>query len=92
VEFLERAGEVGVRFWAALGRATKVSDAELTPRQREVLRTMETLGDAAIEEIRKRLQQPPSLRMVQRILATLIESGRIRRSGKGRSTRYRPAE
>ncbi len=91
-EFLERAGEVGVRFWATAGVATEVGDADLTRRQREVLNAVASLGEAGVEEIRQRLQDPPSVRMVQRFLAALVESDRVSRTGKGRSTRYRLAE
>jgi len=90
-EFLERAGEVGVRLWAAAGVTTKEADADLTPRQREVLNAVASLGEAGVEEIRQRLRSPPSVRMVQRLLAALMESGRVLRTGKGRSTRYRLA-
>ena len=91
-EFLERAGEIGVRFWAPAGAAAELSDADLTRRQREVLSAVASLGEVTAEEIRQRLQDPPSARMVQRFLAALVEGGRVSRTGKGRSTRYRLAE
>ncbi|NQV06283.1 putative DNA binding domain-containing protein [bacterium] len=88
-EFIERSGETGVRFWAAIGAGTDVAGADLTPRQREVLNAVAALGEVGIEEIRQRLYNPPSIRMVQRLLSALVESGRVSRTGKGRSTRYR---
>jgi len=91
-EFLERAGEVGVRFWAAVPGITVVSDTELTLRQREVLNAVVSLGAGGIDEIRKLLRNPPTVRMVQRIVATLVEGGRMRRIGKGRATKYRVVE
>ena len=91
-EFLERAGEIGVRFWAPAGAAAELRDADLTRRQREVLTAVASLGEATAEEIRQRLDDPPSVRMVQRFLAALVDGGRVVRAGKGRSTRYRLAE
>jgi len=91
-EFLERAGEVGVRFWAPVGAAAGLSDEALTPRQREVLAAVASLGEGTAEEIRQRLQDPPTVRMVQRFLAALVEGGRVSRTGKGKTTRYRLAE
>ena len=91
-DFLERAGEVGVRFWAPAGMSAELGDADLTRRQREVLSAVASLGEATAEEIRQRLQDPPSARMVQRFLAALLDGGRVVRAGKGRSTRYRLAE
>ncbi|MAG31392.1 MAG: transcriptional regulator [Deltaproteobacteria bacterium] len=91
-EFIERAGEVGVRLWAPAGVATEFGYADLTRRQREVLSAVASLGEAGVEEIRQRLQDPPSVRMVQRFLAALVDGGRVSRTGKGRSTRYRLAE
>jgi ATP-dependent DNA helicase RecG len=89
-EFIERAGEVGVRFWAATTRTrTKAGETDLTRRQQEVLSALAVLGEGRMEEIRQRLQTPPSERMIQKTIASLIESGRISRTGKGRSTRYR---
>ena len=90
-EFIERAGEVGVRFWAAAGAGLMAGETDLTPRQREVLNAVASLGEAGVEEIRQRLQDPPSTRMVQRLLAALVGRGRVSRTGKGRSTRYRLA-
>lgn len=78
-------------FWAAGRVATVAGDADLGPRQREVLSTVAALGEAAVEQIRQRLQNPPGVRMVQRLVATLVGSGRVTRTGKGRSTRYRSA-
>jgi len=86
-EFIERAGEVGVRFWTAVGEAPGAAE-ELTPRQREVLSTVAALGEAGVEEIRLRMKNPPSPRMVQRVLGVLVEAGWLSRAGKGRSTRY----
>lgn len=90
-DFLERGGEVGVRFWAASRAVTAAEAGDLPPRQREVLDAVASLGTATVQEIRQRLQNPPGVRMIQQQLAPLVESGRVVRTGKGRLTRYRPA-
>jgi len=90
-EFVERAGEVGVRFWARGRPGAEAEDVSLTPRQRQVLGALAALGEAGAEEIRNRLESPPSPRMVQRLLAKLVENDQVTRTGKGKFTRYRVA-
>ncbi len=91
-EFVERAGEVGVRFWAPSGPVSRVVASELIPREREVLTAVASLGRADLEEIRQRLLHPPGVRMIQRLLAQLVKAGRVARSGKGRASTYHLAE
>lgn len=80
-----------MRFWAAGRMVTAAEAGDLLPRQREVLDAVASLGMATVQEIRQRLQNPPGVRMIQQLLAALVESGRVVRTGKGRLTRYRPA-
>jgi len=89
-DFLERSGEVGVRFWATtLGPGTEAG----VPRwQREVLKALTFLGEGTVEQIRARIESPPTARAIQTVLGTLVRKGRVLRTGKARSTRYRPAE
>ena len=89
-DFLERAGEVGVRFWSATAAAG--SEAALPRRQREVLKALAFLAEGTLEQIRARIESPPTSRMIQRILASLLDERRVLRTGKGRSTRYRLAQ
>ncbi|MBI3183152.1 MAG: putative DNA binding domain-containing protein [Myxococcales bacterium] len=90
-EFVERTGEVGVRFWPAAPVTTKIVEEELSPRQREIISVLASRGEVGIEDIRRGITAPPTARMVQRLLAGLVEAGRVVRIGKGRSTRYRLA-
>jgi ATP-dependent DNA helicase RecG len=88
-DFLERMGEVGVRFWSSAPAVTRGGERDLSPRHREVLNAVASLGEASLQEIRERLYRPPTSRMVQRLVAKLVEAGRVVRTGKGPSTRYR---
>lgn len=88
-DFLERMGEVGVRFWSSAPAVTRGGERDLSPRHREVLNAVASLGEASLQEIRERLYRPPTSRMVQRLLAKLVEAGSVVRTGKGPSTRYR---
>ncbi|MEW6745346.1 MAG: ATP-binding protein [Planctomycetota bacterium] len=89
-DFLERGGEVGVRFWSAT--AGPGAEAGVPRWQREVLKALTFLGEGTVEQIRARIESPPTARAIQTVLGALVREGRVLRTGKARSTRYRLAE
>lgn len=91
--------DAGFRFWKALIWDKVCAPEVPTGDQPEPFLGRRThafvqdpTGEATAEEIRQRLDDPPSVRMVHRFLAKFVDGGRVVRAGKGRSTRYRLAE
>jgi DNA-binding CsgD family transcriptional regulator len=67
---------------------TKEKRSELTLRQHEILKILESEQLGSIE-IAKKLKGSPGLRVVQIDLMKLEKIGRIRREGQTRSTTWR---
>lgn len=88
-EFLERAGEVVVRFFAgAYVPPTRVS-AELTELQRELLALLAELGPSSSLVLLPRLSEAISYPTLMRNLGHLAALGLIEKSGVARNTVWR---
>ena len=88
-EFLERAGEVVVRFFpGAYVPPTRVSH-ELTELQRELLRVLAELGPAASGVLQENLSQPISYPYLLKLLNQLLLLGLVEKTGVTRGATWR---
>jgi len=87
-EFGEQAGSVWVRFLPSGYIAPHRVAHDLTERQRGLLQILAQQGPAPLREIRKRLSEPPSDRMIQEDLAHLRRLDLVESKGRGRGAVY----
>ncbi len=88
-EFVEQAGDVGVRFLPSGYIAPHRVGHDLTPRQREILHVLAKEGPMAISEIRATLNNSPSERSVQMDLGLLRRLNLVDSAGRGRAVTHR---
>lgn len=67
-----------------------LSNDQLPRREREILDVLFTVGEAAVEDIRTRLTQPPSYSAVRAMLAKLEAKGYVRHREEGLRYVYAP--
>jgi ATP-dependent DNA helicase RecG len=82
-DFLERGGEVGVRFWPAAESLGTQAD-----RQEHLLDVLRNRGALSLAELVAAIGGRVTERTVQRDLEALRKQGRVRLTGRGRGARY----
>lgn len=88
-EFLEEAGEVGVRFWPAFQVFRPLAaSAELTERQQKLLEQIRSGTECSLRELVAAAEKQVTERTVQRDLDDLRRQGLVRLIGRGRGARY----
>lgn len=90
-EFLEQAGEVGVRLWPAFAVAAKERPG-LTPRQERLLEALRARSVCSLAELLRAAGEGLAERTVQRDLEALRERGLVGLTGRGRGARYSALE
>jgi BlaI family transcriptional regulator, penicillinase repressor len=64
---------------------------ELGKRERQILETVQRLGEASVAEVRLHLADPPSYSAVRTILGLLAKKGWLKHRHEGKRYLYRPA-
>ncbi|MBI4700560.1 MAG: putative DNA binding domain-containing protein [Deltaproteobacteria bacterium] len=90
-EFIERAGEVGVRFWSAFNLPSLEAPSKVTARQQRSLDTLAERGICSLADVVAAAGGKVTERTVQRDLETLRAQGLVELTGRGRGARYRLA-
>ena len=86
-EFIEEAGEVGVRFWPAFQLPTALARQPLTARQEKLFAALRT-GATLLSELVAAVGASVTERTVQRDLDHLRKVDLVRSEGHGRGARY----
>lgn len=87
-EFVEQAGEVGVRFWPALHAPARKAPGELTDRQQRLRDVLRDRGVSSLAELVAAVGGRVAERTLQRDLEALRTQGLVRLTGRGRGARY----
>lgn len=69
----------------------KKTPLELGRRERQIVETVQRLGEASVGEVRNSLEDPPSYSAVRTMLGLLVEKGQLRFRRDGKRYVYRPA-
>ena len=64
---------------------------ELGKRERQLIETVQRLGEASVAEVRANLADPPSYSAVRTMLGLLTEKGWLKHRRDGKRYLYRPA-
>lgn len=64
---------------------------ELGKRERQLLETVQRLGEASVAEVRANLADPPSYSAVRTMLGLLVDKGWLKYRRDGKRYLYRPA-
>ncbi len=70
---------------------TSKTPLELGKRERQILETVQRLGEASVAEVRQHLADPPSYSAVRTILGLLAKKGWLKHRHEGKRYLYRPA-
>ena len=70
---------------------SKKTPLELGKRERQILETVQRLGEASVAEVRDRLANPPSYSAVRTMLGLLVEKSWLKYRPEGKRYLYRPA-
>lgn len=69
----------------------KKTPLELGRRERQIVETLQRLGEASVAHVRDHLADPPSYSAVRTMLGLLVEKGWVKYRQEGRKYLYRPA-
>lgn len=69
----------------------KKTPLELGGRERQIVETVQRLGEASVTEVRRNLADPPSYSAVRTMLGLLVEKGWLKYRRDGKRYLYRPA-
>ncbi len=64
---------------------------ELGKRERQIIETVQRLGEGSVAQIRAELADPPSYSAVRTMLGLLVEKGWLKHRREGKRYLYRPA-
>jgi len=64
---------------------------ELGKRERQIIETVQRLGEASVADVRKNLADAPSYSAVRTMLGLLVQKGWLRFRSEGKRYLYRPA-
>ena len=64
---------------------------ELGKRERQIIETVQRLGEASVAQVRDNLANPPSYSAVRTMLGLLVEKGWLKQRAEGKRYLYRPA-
>jgi BlaI family transcriptional regulator, penicillinase repressor len=64
---------------------------ELGKRERQIIETVQRLGEASVADVRKHLADPPSYSAVRTMLGLLVEKGWLKHRPEGKRYLYRSA-
>lgn len=70
---------------------SKKTPLELGKRERQILETVQRLGEASVSQVREHLADPPSYSAVRTMLGLLVEKGWLKQRAEGKRYLYRPA-
>lgn len=70
---------------------SKKTPLELGRRERQIVETVQRLGEASVADVRAHLADPPSYSAVRTMLGLLVEKGHLKSRADGRRYVYRPA-
>jgi BlaI family transcriptional regulator, penicillinase repressor len=70
---------------------SKKTPLELGKRERQIVETVQRLGEASVAEVREHLADPPSYSAVRTMLGLLADKGWLRHRAEGKRYLYRPA-
>ena len=65
---------------------------ELGKRERQILDTVQRLGEASVSAVREHLAEPPSYSAVRTMLGLLVKKGWLKHRAEGKRYLYRPAK
>lgn len=71
--------------------AKKKTPLELGRRERQIVETVQRLGEASVSQVLENLAEPPSYSAVRTMLGVLVEKGWLRYRRDGKRYLYRPA-
>src|SRR5262249_45059630 len=71
---------------------SKKTPLELGKRERQILDTLQRLGEASVASVREHLADPPSYSSVRTMLGLLVKKGWIKHRVDGKRYLYRPAQ
>ena len=69
----------------------KKTPLELGRRERQIVETVQRLGEASVSQVREHLADPPSYSSVRTMLGVLVEKGWLRYRRDGKRYLYRSA-
>lgn len=70
---------------------SKKTPFELGKRERQILETVQRLGEASVAQVREHLAAPPSYSAVRTMLGLLTKKGWLKHRAQGKRYLYRPA-
>ena len=71
---------------------SKKTPLELGRRERQIVETVQRIGEASVSEVRENLADPPSYSSVRTMLGLLVEKGWLKYRRDGKRYLYRSAQ